>query len=75
MCWPDKARRASGSCKGNDKEGNDTKPAEDSSSSDKYRITLINLSVVENDFNPSVEIGTKSVRRKINESLESETKA
>ena len=72
---PAEDKRRGPRSEGNDKEGNDTKPAEDSSSSDKYRITLINLSLIDNYFNPAVEIGTKSVRRKINESLESETKA
>ena len=49
----------------------DTKSAEDSSAN----LEGFNLSCVDNVFDPSVEIGTQSVRRKINGSCGSSTKA
>ena len=81
LCWPDKAMCSSEVCRartraaaaheGNDEEGNDTKSAEDSSAT----FEGFNLSFVDKVFDPSVEIGTKSVRRKINGSRGSSTKA
>ena len=86
LCWPDNAwpnkamcssevcrarTRAAAAHEGNDEEGNDTKSAEDSSAS----FEGSNLSFVDKVFDPSVEIGTKSVRRKINGSCGSSTKA
>ena len=87
LCWPDKAMCSPEVCRARTRaaalaraaaantrraiEGNDTKSAEDSSAS----LEGFKLSCVDNVLDPSVEIGAKSARRKINGSCGSATKA